>query len=78
MSNRNYVVLGASAAGINAIKTLKNLDKGSNITLISKDSKIYSRCMLHHVISGHRSIESINFVEDNFIEENNINWLKNI
>lgn len=77
MSNRNYVVLGASAAGINAIKTLKNLDKGSNITLISKDSKIYSRCMLHHVISGHRSIESINFVEDNFIEENNINWLKN-
>lgn len=77
MSNRNYVILGASAAGINAIKTLKNLDKESNITLISKDSKIYSRCMLHHVISGHRSVESINFIEDNFIEENNINWLKN-
>lgn len=77
MSNRNYVILGASAAGINAIKTLKNLDKESNITLISKDGNIYSRCMLHHVISGHRSVESINFVEDNFIEENNINWLKN-
>lgn len=77
MSNRNYVILGASAAGINAIKTLKNLDKESNITLISKDSKIYSRCMLHHVISGHRSVESINFIEGNFIEENNINWLKN-
>lgn len=77
MSNRNYVILGASAAGINAIKTLKNLDKESNITLISKDSKIYSRCMLHHVISGHISVESINFIEDNFIEENNINWLKN-
>ena len=68
MSNRNYVILGASAAGINAIKTLKNLDKESNITLISKDSKIYSRFMLHHVISGHRSVESINFIEDNFIE----------
>lgn len=77
MSNRNYVILGASAAGINAIKTLKNLDKESNITLISKDGNIYSRCMLHHVISGHRSVESINFIEDNFIEENNINWLKN-
>lgn len=77
MSNRNYVILGASAAGINAIKTLKNLDKESNITLISKDGNIYSRCMLHHVISGHRSVESVNFVEDNFIEENNINWLKN-
>lgn len=77
MPNRNYVILGASAAGINAIKTLKKLDKESNITLISKDSKIYSRCMLHHVISGHRSVESVNFVEDSFIEENNINWLKN-
>ncbi len=76
MPNKNYVILGASASGINAIKTLRDLDKEANITLISKDDKIYSRCMLHHVISGHRSVESINFVEENFIGENNINWLK--
>ncbi|UPA31493.1 FAD-dependent oxidoreductase [Terrisporobacter glycolicus] len=73
----NYVIIGASAAGINAAKTLRQLDQKSSITLISKDDKIYSRCMLHHVISEHRSVESINFVDMNFMEKNNIKWIKN-
>ena len=72
----DYVVLGASASGINAAKTLRELDKDANIVLISKDEKIYSRCMLHHVISNHKTVEQINFVEDNFIEKNNIKWIK--
>ena len=45
----NYVVLGASAAGINAVKTLRELDKDSNIVVISKDENVYSRCMLHQL-----------------------------
>ncbi|MCC3869853.1 FAD-dependent oxidoreductase [Terrisporobacter mayombei] len=72
-----YVILGASAAGVNAAKTLRQLDPKGNITLISKDEKIYSRCMLHHVISEHRSVESINFVDADFMEKNNIKWIKN-
>ena len=32
--------------------------------------------MLHHVISEHRSVDSINFVDTNFMEENNITWKK--
>lgn len=75
MTNNNYVIIGASAAGINACKKLRELDKNANITLISKDENVYSRCMLHHVISGHRTLESINFIEDNFMEVNNINWI---
>lgn len=72
-----YVVLGASAAGINAVKILRELDEEADIILISKDEKIYSRCMLHHVISNHRTVEEINFVEENFIENNRIKWMKN-
>ncbi|MCC0654279.1 MULTISPECIES: NAD(P)/FAD-dependent oxidoreductase [unclassified Clostridioides] len=71
----NYVVLGASAAGINAAKTLRELDKDSNIVVISKDENIYSRCMLHHVISEHRTLKQINFVDEDFMEKNNINWI---
>lgn len=71
-----YVVIGASAAGINAVKTLRGLDSQSSITLISKDDKIYSRCMLHHIISNHKTVEDINFAGENFIEDNNIKWLK--
>lgn len=72
----NYVVLGASAAGINAIKVLRELDKKANITLISKDEHIYSRCMLHHIISEHRTLDSLNFVETKFDEKYNISWKK--
>lgn len=72
----NYVVLGASAAGMNAIKVLRDLDEKANITLISKDEHIYSRCMLHHVISEHRTLESLNFVEEKFDEKYNIDWKK--
>lgn len=42
-----YLILGASAAGINAAKTLRKLDKDGSITIISIDDKVYSRCMLH-------------------------------
>lgn len=72
----NYVVLGASAAGINAIKVLRELDEKANITLISKDEHIYSRCMLHNIISEHRTLDSLNFVETKFDEKYNISWKK--
>ena len=72
----NYVVLGASAAGINAIKVLRELDEKANITLISKDEHIYSRCMLHHIISEHITLNSLNFVETKFDEKYNISWKK--
>ncbi|MDV8113656.1 FAD-dependent oxidoreductase [Bacillus sp. BAU-SS-2023] len=72
----NYVVLGASAAGINAIKVLRELDEKANITLISKDEHIYSRCMLHHIISEHRTLDNLNFVETKFDEKYNISWKK--
>jgi NAD(P)H-nitrite reductase large subunit len=72
----NYVIIGASAAGINAAKTLRLLDKEGNITIISKDVNVYSRCMLHFVISGKRDTEGISFIEDDFFKANNINWIK--
>ncbi|MGL5314325.1 MAG: NAD(P)/FAD-dependent oxidoreductase [Peptostreptococcaceae bacterium] len=72
-----YVILGASAAGINAAKTLRELDNEATIVLISKDAKVYSRCMLHHVISNHKSVEEINFVDENFMNDNDIKWIKN-
>ena len=41
-----YVVIGASAAGISGAKTLRELDKDAEIVLISKDTEVYSRCIL--------------------------------
>lgn len=74
----DYVILGSSAAGINAAQTLRELDADASILIISKDEKIYSRCMLHHVISNHKTVEKINFVEEDFDRENNIAWIKGV
>lgn len=74
----NYVVVGASAAGINGVKYIREMDPDANITLISKDEYIYSRCILHHYLEGIRDIKALEFVEDGFIEKNQINWIKGV
>lgn len=72
-----YVILGASAAGISAVKTLRNLDKDAEIVMISKDDKVYSRCLLHHFIDGNRKIEELSFIEKDFFTKYNVKWRKN-
>lgn len=71
-----YVVIGASAAGINAIRELRKLDKMAEIILISKDKEVYSRCILHHYLSGHRKIEELSFVEKDFENLYQVQWMK--
>jgi len=67
-----YLILGVSASGINAAKTLRELDKSGEIVIISEDTNVYSRCMLHHVISGARNVEEICFIAPDFFEKYNI------
>lgn len=71
-----YVVLGASAAGVNAIRELRKLDKESEIILISKDETIYSRCILHHYLSDIRTLSELNFAEHDFEELYKVTWIK--
>lgn len=71
-----YLILGASASGVNCAKTIRELDPNGEITMVSKDKYIYSRCMLHHVIGEKRNIQEMNFVEEQFSENHKINWIK--
>ena len=73
-----YVVIGSSAAGINGIRELRKLDKTAEIVLISKDSEIYSRCILHHYLGGKRTIPELYFAEHNFAELYNVEWIKGV
>ncbi len=72
----NYCVIGASAAGIAAINVLRKENPDANITLISTDDHVYSRCMLHKYLSGERTLEGINFTTQTFDKDLNVNWLK--
>ena len=71
-----YIILGASAAGINAVRELRKIDKESEIILISKDKDMYSRCILHHYLSGERDLQGLNFAEDNFEELYKVTWMR--
>lgn len=70
-----HIIIGASAAGITAAKTLRQLQPDSQISLISKDTRVHSRCMLHKLISGERSAEEIDFTLPEFFVENRISWI---
>lgn len=70
------VVVGASAAGISCAKTLRELNKDVEITLISKDEHVVSRCILHHYIEDVRSIDDLNFAPYDFFKVYGVKWIK--
>ncbi len=72
----NYLILGSSAAGVNAARELRKLDNEANITLASKDDFLFSRCILHHYIEGKRDASMLHFAGPNVISEHNINFLQ--
>lgn len=70
-----YVILGAGAAGITAAKTIRKADSEGKITVISTDTQVHSRCMLHKYLSHERDVAGISFVDPDFFEKNQIAWL---
>ena len=71
-----YIIIGSSAAGINAIRELRKFDKEGEVILVSKDEHIYSRCILHQYLSGERDLERLKFAEKDFDKVYRVNWMK--
>lgn len=70
-----YVIIGCSAAGLAAAETIRRLQPDREIVVVSEDEKLYSRCMLHKLLSGERTLDSLEFESQNFFEKNNIKWI---
>ena len=73
-----YVIIGSGAAGITAAKTLREKCEQAEILVFSADETVYSRCMLHHFISGKRQTDVLSFVPDDFFEQNRIEFRPNV
>lgn len=73
-----FVIVGASASGINTARTLRQFNKECEIILVSKDEYVYSRCILHHFLDGRREIEALDFTPDNFFDMYDIEWIKGV
>lgn len=70
-----YVILGSSAAGVNAAKEIRRVDKDGEIVMITRDETIYSRCILHHYLGNIRNIQQLDFTEPDFTEKYRIKFM---
>lgn len=73
-----YVVLGASAAGVNGVRQLRKQCPEAEIILVSKDRAVYSRCILHHYLGNMRTKEELCFAEEDFEDRYKVDWRKGV
>lgn len=73
-----YVIIGAGVAGAEAAKTIRQHDNAGEILMISADTHVHSRCMLHKFISGERDEQGLDFMEKDFFEKYKVDWMKGI
>lgn len=70
-----HVIIGAGAAGMTAAKTIRQQRPQDEIVIISKDDQSYSRCMIHHYISGERDEQSLRFAPESLEGDGQIQYL---
>jgi NAD(P)H-nitrite reductase large subunit len=71
-----HLIIGAGAAAISAVRTILKEKADDSVVIVSEDNEIYSRCMLHKFISGERNAESINFINDEILNSQRVQWIK--
>lgn len=67
-----YVIIGTGAAGITAADEIRKRDKDGEIVMITTDSQVHSRCMLHKYLSHERTAKQLDFTEEDFFAKRNI------
>ncbi|MFH0948162.1 MAG: FAD-dependent oxidoreductase [Elusimicrobiota bacterium] len=69
----NYVIIGASAAGISCVEAIRSIDAEGKITVISDENyPIYSRCLLSYYLAGMIPEEKLKYREDDFYKKYNV------
>ncbi len=72
----HYVIVGGSAAGINAIEAIRSVDKEGRITLISDEKfPLYSRCLITYFIAGKLAEDKLKYRSSDFYEKQRVNAL---
>ncbi|TEB07563.1 NADH-dependent phenylglyoxylate dehydrogenase subunit epsilon [Pelotomaculum schinkii] len=69
-----YLILGASATGLSAAGAIRQNDPWGDITVLSGDRHIYSRCLLPDVLAGRRDAAAARFVPEDFLRRNGVRW----
>src|SRR3990167_4964419 len=74
-----YVIIGSSAAGINAIEAIRTKDKASKIIVISDEKNpLYSRCLISYLLAGTIDEKKIWYKPSSFFKDNKVEALLGI
>jgi len=69
----DYLIIGNSAAGINAIEAIRERDKKGKITLVDQeDTPVYSKPLLSYYIAGKVDDEKLLYRPRDFYEKNEV------
>jgi NAD(P)H-nitrite reductase large subunit len=75
----HYVIVGGSAAGINAVEAIRSQDKEGKITLISDEEiPLYSRCLITYFLSGAISEDKLKYRTSDFYEKEKVDALHGV
>ncbi|MCI8658970.1 MAG: NAD(P)/FAD-dependent oxidoreductase [Lachnospiraceae bacterium] len=69
-----YVIIGAGVAGVEAAKAIRKQDPAGEILMVSVDTHVHSRCMLHKYIAGERTEKGLDFTENDFFSKYKVQW----
>jgi len=70
----HYLIVGNSAAGVNAIEGIRSLDEKGKVTVISdEDYPAYCRSLITDYVAGTHQKKDILYRENNFYEKNRVN-----
>lgn len=73
MSRKTHVIIGNSAAGINAVKAIRQVDRSSNIVMLSaEDCLAYSPVVLPYLVSGKIKEKQMYITDRGFYQSNAI------
>ena len=74
----HYVIIGNGGAGTSALQALREVDRDSEVTMISREPyPAYSPCSLPNLLSGEIDGECVFRFDDDFYERFNARFLKN-
>ena len=68
-----YVIIGYSVAAVNAIKSIREVDKTGEIMVLTDEASIYSRPLISYFLAGKVKKDKLGFVDASFAKEMNVN-----
>ncbi|MHB1357533.1 MAG: NAD(P)/FAD-dependent oxidoreductase [Anaerolineae bacterium] len=75
----HYVIIGGSAAGIQAAEEIRRFDAQGEITVISSEKHYpYSRCLISRYVEGKLTLEGLRFRTGHFFDDLGVRGLLNV